>query len=51
MIAYSNQQTKNGQFKKIKFLTIIRLNSNGGQFYKKNYKIWLFQKNENFSVL
>ena len=39
MIAYSNQQTKNGQFKKIKFLTIIRLNSNGGQFYKKNYKI------------
>ena len=32
------------QFLKFKFLTTIKLNFNGGQFYKKNIKFWLFQK-------
>ena len=40
------------QFLKIKFLIILKLNFDGGQFYKKNIKFWLlFQKSVDFSVV
>ena len=32
------------RFEKFNFLTALKFNFNGGQFYKKNIKIWLFQK-------
>ena len=32
---YQINKPKNVKFLKFKFLTIIKLNSNGGQFYKK----------------
>ena len=37
------------RFLKIKFLIILKLNFNGGQFYEKNIKFWLFQKIVNFA--
>ena len=37
--------------KKIDFLTIIKLNINGGQFYKKTKKFDYFKKIKNYSVL
>ena len=33
------------RFLKFKFLTIIKLNFNGGQFYLKKYKILIISKN------
>ena len=32
------------RFLKFKFQTILKLNFNGGQFYKKYIKFWLLQK-------
>ena len=37
-------------FLKFKFQTILKLNFNGGQFYKKNIKFWLLQKIVNFPL-
>ena len=37
-------------FLKFKFQTILKLNFNGGQFYKKNIKLWLLQKIVNFPL-
>ena len=38
------------RFLKFKFLFIFKLNFNGGQFYKKKIKFWLFQKIVKFAV-
>ena len=35
---------------KFKFQSILELNFNGGQFYKKNIKFWLLQKIVNFAL-
>ena len=35
---YQINKAKIVQFLKFKFLTLIKLNFNGGQFYKKNIK-------------
>ena len=47
---YQINKTKIGRFLKFKFLIIIKLNFNRGQFYKKNIKFWLFLKIVNFAV-
>ena len=36
------------RFLKIKFLIELKLNFNGGQFYKKKYKILIISKNYKF---
>ena len=46
---YQIKKPKNVQFLKFKFLTIIKLIFNRGQFYKKILKFDDFQKNENFT--
>ena len=38
------------RFLRIKFLTILKLNFNEGQFYKKYIKFWLLQKIVNFAL-
>ena len=42
---FINKKAKMAQFLKFKFQTILKLNFNGGQFYKKNYKILIISKN------
>ena len=43
---YQINKPKNVQFLKFKFLTIIKLNFNGGQFYKKILNFDYFKKME-----
>ena len=37
-------------FLKFKFLTVLKLNSNGGQFYKKIKKFGYYKKIVNFAL-
>ena len=48
---YQIKKPKMARFLKFKFLIIIKLNFNGGQFYEKNVKFWLFQKIENLAEI
>ena len=43
---YQINKPKNVQFLKFKFLTIIKLNFNGGQFFKKILNFDYFKKME-----
>ena len=47
---YQINKPKMVRFLKFKFLIIIKLNLNGGQFYKKKYLIWVISKIVNFAV-
>ena len=44
---FSINKPKMAWFLKFKFLILLKINLNGGQFYKK---IWCLHKNVNFAV-
>ena len=43
-VNFSINKPKMAQFKKIKFLIILKLNFNGGQFYEKTLNFGYFKK-------
>ena len=45
---FSINKQKMARFLKFKFLIILKLNFNGGQFYKKKYQIFVISKNCKF---
>ena len=50
LIKFFKNKAKMARFLKFKFQTILKLNFNGGQFYKKYIKFWLLQKIVNFPL-